>query len=66
MREQILDSLKSHAIGQINKHKMDIEIYLSNPTGIGEHPDVLEAIEMKLKVVAEYDDQLAMIEKYLK
>jgi|TARA_R110001606_G_scaffold350041_3_gene500119 hypothetical protein len=66
LREQILESLKSHAIGHINKHKMNVEVYLTNPVGIGEHPDVLEAIEVELKVIAEYEDQLQLIEKYFK
>lgn len=64
LREQILESLKSHAIGHINKHKMNVEVYLTNPAGIGEHPDVLEAIEQELKVIAEYEDQLEIISKY--
>lgn len=66
LREQILESLKSHAIGHINKHKMNVEVYLTNPVGIGEHPDILEAIEVELKVIAEYEDQLQLIEKYFK
>lgn len=64
LREQILDSVKSHAIGHINKHKMNVEVYLTNPAGIGDHPDVLEAIEQELKVIAEYEDQLEIISKY--
>lgn len=64
MRNQIIESLKSHAVGHINKHKMNVEIYLNNPAGIGEHPDVLEAIEQELKVIAEYEDQLDILDKY--
>jgi hypothetical protein len=64
IREQILESLKSHAIGHINKHKMNVEVYLTNPVGIGEHPDVMAAIEAELKVIAEYEDQLDLIKKY--
>lgn len=64
LREQILDSVKSHAIGHINKHKMNVEVYLTNPAGIGDHPDVLEAIEQELKLIAEYEDQLEIISKY--
>jgi hypothetical protein len=45
---------------------MNVEVYLTNPVGIGEHPDVLEAIEAELKVIAEYEDQLQLIEKYFK
>lgn len=64
MRKQILESVKSHAIGHINKHKMNVEVYLANPVGIGEHSDILEAIEVELKVIAEYEDQLEILEKY--
>jgi len=65
MRDKIIESLRSHAIGHINKHKMNVEVYLENPAGIGEHPDVMEAIEQELELVAKYHDQLEMIDKYL-
>ena len=64
MRDQILETLKSHAIGHINKHKMNVEIYLSNPVGIGEHSDLMESIETELKAIAEYEDQLEVLNKY--
>jgi hypothetical protein len=41
-------------------------VYLTNPAGIGEHPDIMEAIESEMKIVAEYDDLLEMVEKYLR
>ena len=37
MREQILKSMKAHALGQIEKHKMNVNIYLENAVGVGEH-----------------------------
>lgn len=64
IREQILESLKSHAVGKINKHKMNVEVYLTNPAGIGEHPDVMEAIEAELKIIAEFEEQLQVLNKY--
>jgi hypothetical protein len=64
MREQILETLRSHAIGHINKHKMNVEVYLANPVGIGEHSDIIEAIEVELKAISEYEDQLEIIAKY--
>lgn len=64
MRSQILESLRSHAIGHINKHKMNVEIYLTNPVGIGEHSDLMESIEVELKSIAEYEDQLEILDKY--
>lgn len=64
MREQILETLRSHAVGKINKHKMNVEIYLANPVGIGEHSDLMESIEVELKAISEYEDQLEVLAKY--
>ena len=38
IREMMLLSLKTHAKGHIDKHISNVEIYLANPVGIGEHP----------------------------
>jgi hypothetical protein len=64
MREQLLKAFVSHAQGHIDKHKANIEVYLTNPAGIGEHPDIIEAIETEMKEVAHYDDMLEMAKKY--
>jgi hypothetical protein len=64
MRKQILQSLKSHAIGNINKHKMNVEVYLENPVGIGEHPDVMTAVEEELEKISKYHEQLEILETY--
>ena len=66
MREQIIKALISHAQGDIEKHKANIEVYLTNPAGIGEHSDVMEAIEHELDMIAKYMDQIEVIQKYLK
>lgn len=64
MRETLIKAVVSHAQGHINKHLANIEVYLTNPAGVGEHPDIMEAIEMELEQVAKYDDQIEMIKKY--
>lgn len=66
MRETLLKAFVSHAQGHIDKHKANVEVYLHNPAGIGEHPDIMEAIESEMKIIAEYDDMLEMVEKYFK
>ena len=64
MREQIIEALKKHSEGHIEKHKMNVEVYLTNPVGVGEHPDIIEAVEKELDLIAQYDDQLEMMNKY--
>ena len=63
-REQIIQALKSHAQGHIDKHKANVEVYLNKSVGIGEHGDILETIEKELDIIAQYHDQLEVIEKY--
>ena len=65
MRDKIIKALLSHAQGDIQKHLANIEIYLSNPAGIGEHSDIMGAIEEELNLVAKYQDQIDVIKKYL-
>jgi hypothetical protein len=64
VRNQIKNALIAHAMGHIQKHKINVEIYLQNSVGIGEHSDLLEAIEKELNIIAEYDEQIQVLEKY--
>ena len=66
MREQLLKALLVHAQGDIAKHKANIEVYLANPVGIGEHSNIVEAIEQELDMIAKYQDQIDIINKYFK
>jgi len=64
MREQLIKALLSHAQGDINKHVANVEVYLTNPAGIGEHSDITEAIETELNIIAKYHDQIEVLQKY--
>ena len=64
MRKEIIEAVRKHAEGHVAKHKQNVEVLMQKPVGIGEHGDVLTEIEKELKVIAEYDDQLAMLDKY--
>lgn len=66
MRKQMLNALKSHAVAHIEKHRMNVEIYLNNPVGVGEHSDIMDTIEKELNAIAEYHDQLEVLNTYFK
>ena len=66
MRDQMIKALLAHAQGDIEKHKANVEIYLNNPAGIGEHSDIMESIENELNMIAKYQDQIDVIQKYFK
>lgn len=64
MRKEILKALKAEAIGNIEKARLNIEIYLKNPVGIGEHPDVLAAIQDQLDIIAHEEERIEVMQKY--
>ena len=64
MKEQLIKALLAHAQGDIQKHVANVEVYLTNPAGIGEHSNVVEAIEEELNMIAKYQDQIEVIQKY--
>lgn len=64
MRNILLNAVRTHALGHIAKHKANVEVYLANPAGIGEHSDIIEAIEIELNKIAEYEDQLEALDKH--
>ena len=64
MREKLLKALLSHAQGELDKHVANVEVYLKQPVGVGEHIDVVETIEKELLKVADYDAQIEMLSKY--
>ena len=45
---QILQALYCKYLGEMEVHRANIDIYLNTPTGIGEHPDILGAIDSEL------------------
>jgi len=65
MREMLLSALKSYYVGHINKHIANVEIYLSRATGIGEHSDIVEAMDKEIDHIEKYDSRLSIIIKYL-
>ena len=61
LRKGILDALIAQAEGSISKAKMNVEVYLTNPVGIGEHPDVLGSIQDQIDVIAESQERLDVL-----
>ena len=61
MREKMLDAAVAHARGEYELHKMNVEVYLANPAGIGEHSDIMEAVQDELDKMAAAHDRLEML-----
>lgn len=66
MRKEMLKAVRKHAEAHIEKHRMNVEVYLHHPVGVGEHSDIMDAIEKELAHMAEYEDHIEILDKYFK
>ena len=66
MRNLILDALIVFYEGQIKVAKANIEIFLENSVGVGEHNDIVETIDKEIAKIADAEDKLQIVLKHLK
>jgi len=59
----IYDALKSQFEAQRQKALATLTIYMTNPVGIGEHPQLIEEMMLIAKSLAEADDVIATLER---
>ena len=58
MKDKMLQAVGAHAKGMVAKHKMNVDVYLNNPTGIGEHSCVVESATHELEQLGKWTDIL--------
>ena len=64
LREDILKNQITYYNGLIAKHQQNVEIYLNQPVGIGEHSDVMSAIETEITSIAQAHEKIEVINHY--
>ena len=64
LRKDIINALIAESEGNLDKARINAEIYLHNPVGIGEHPDVLAAIQDQIDVIAHEEERIQVLTKY--
>ena len=58
MDYSIVKALKKKLEGDIERTKCNINVYLNQSVGIGEHIDIVETVEKELTKLAEAEDKL--------
>ena len=61
MNDRLRDALALKYKGQIAAAEVNIRVYLQNPVGIGEHPDIVGAIDEQIEVAANAQEKLDYI-----
>ena len=64
MKNELLKLLIIHLSGEVATHKANITVYFDNPAGIGEHPDIIEAMRGELSKLAAAEEELDTLSKH--
>ena len=63
MKEQLGQALKSKYGADYQMHKANLDIYLNNPVGIGEHPQHFEEMDKLVELMTSARDKLEVLDK---
>ena len=58
---ELMKALQKKYERDIAVAKANIEVYLKNPAGIGEHPDIVEAVNSQVQHIADAEDKLEVL-----
>ena len=61
MKEQLVQALKSKYGADYQMHKANLDIYLNNPVGIGEHPQHFEEMDKLVESMTSARDKLEVL-----
>tara|TARA_R110001592_G_scaffold356026_1_gene657277 strand:+ start:141 stop:383 length:243 start_codon:yes stop_codon:yes gene_type:complete len=65
MKDMIIGALKTKLLGQMNSHIANIEVMMTNPVGVGDHPTIIDTIEKELGALEDANGKLNVLIKYL-
>ena len=60
----LINALRLKLEGEVAVAKANIEVYMTSSVGIGEHPDLVSAIESQFEVIANARDKLDAIDEF--
>ena len=61
MINPLLDALRKKYEGEIAAANANINVYITNPAGIGEHPNLVAAIDSEVEKLTDATDKLSIL-----
>ena len=60
----MIRALRLQYQAEVERAKSNIMVYLNNPVGIGEHPDLAGAVDSQIEIIAHAEDKIEVLRKY--
>ena len=61
LSRELLDGLEQLYRGNIAAAKANVKVYLTNPMGIGEHPDIIQSLDSQIEIIANNQEKLDIL-----
>ena len=61
MINPLLDALRKKYEGEIAAANANINVYITNPAGIGEHPNLVAAVDSEIEKLTDATDKLSIL-----
>ena len=60
----MINALRKKYESEVAAAKANIDVYNKNPAGIGEHPDLVQAVDTEMVKLADAEDKLNTLNKH--
>tara|TARA_B100000780_G_scaffold117526_1_gene82465 strand:+ start:229 stop:456 length:228 start_codon:yes stop_codon:yes gene_type:complete len=60
----MINALRKKYEAEVAAAKVNIDVYIKNPAGIGEHPDLVGAVDLEMTKLADASDKLATLNTF--
>ena len=57
-------AMEKYYAGEYAKHSANLAVYFTNPAGIGEHPGIIEAMDVEIQKMAEAQEKLQVLMEF--
>lgn len=64
MDQYLIDALKAKYQADMAEANANVQVYLNNPAGIGEHPDIVAAIDTQVELYAAAKEKLEVLDEF--
>jgi len=64
LKKTIRDALMLRYQGEMASAKANIEVFMNNSVGIGEHPDIIGAIDSQLELLTNAEEKLEAVKSH--
>jgi len=64
MKKEMIDALMHDAEAQSFIARMNIQVLLNNPAGVGDHPNIMQTIQEQLDIISKHKDRLSVLAEH--